>query len=98
MVEFVFTPINSQIFIISQIAIVIVALFLTGLAVKAWKNTRINKMIYLIIAFGLFAITHAINYVDESVVNVMPDDARYAMFAVTEIAIMLMFVVAIIKK
>ena len=98
MTEFVFSPINSMTFIIGQIAIVIVAIFLTMLSLKAWKNTRIKKMIYLVIAFTLFAITHAINYVDQSLVNIIPDDARYAMFAVTDIAVMLMFVFAVIKK
>ena len=98
MTEFVFEPVNSMTFIISQVAVMVVALFLTALSVKAWKNTGLKKILYLIIAFGLFAITHAINYLDESVVNFMPDDARYAMFAVTEIIIMLMFVFAVIKK
>ena len=98
MTEFVFEPINSMTFVVGQIAVMIVALFLTVLSIKAWKNTSLKKMIYLVIAFSLFAIIHAINYVDESIVNVMPDDARYAMFAVTEIIIMLMFVFAVIKK
>jgi hypothetical protein len=98
MVEFVFSPLNSQVFVISQIIITVVALFLTGLAVKAWKNTRLKKMIFLIIAFALFAISHIIDYVDQSLVDLMPDDARYAMFAVVDIAIMMMFVFAILKK
>ena len=98
MTEFVFEPVDSMTFVISQIAVVIVAIFLTSLSLKAWKNTHLKKMAYLIIAFSLFAITHVINYVDQSMINFMPDDVRYAMFAVTEIVIMLMFVFAVIKK
>ncbi len=96
--EFILNLINSNVFVIGQIAIVAIALFLTGLSVKAWKNTHLKKMIFLIIAFGLFAITHLLGYVDQSLVNIMSDDVMYAMFSTTEITIMLMFVLAILKK
>lgn len=88
----------SDVFLISQIGIVVVALFLVGLTIQAWKNTGIKKMIFLIIAFSLFAIVHITTYVDEGVINIMPDDLRYAMFGVTDIAIMMMFVFAVLKK
>lgn len=96
--EYTLSLINNNVYVIGQIAIVVIALFLTGLAVKAWKNTRLKKMVFLITAFGLFAITHLLGYVDQSLVNIMSDDVMYAMFSVTEIAIMLMFVFAILKK
>lgn len=90
--------VTSEVFLVGQIAIVIVALFLIGLSVQAWINTRLRKMIFLIVAFGLFAFTHVTTYVDEAVVNIMPDDIRYAMFAITNVVIMLMFVLAVLKK
>jgi len=98
MVEFVFSPNTSIVFLISQIIVIIFALFLMGLAIKAWKNTRLNKIIYVVIAFALFAVIHTLNYVDQSVVSFVSDDIRHAIFAVIEIGIMMMFVVAIIKK
>ena len=98
MTEFDFEPVTSQVFLVSQIIVIVVAFFMVGLAVKAWKNTGMKKMVFLIIAFGLFALIHIVNYTDQALVNFMPDDARYAMFAATEICIMMMFVLAVIKK
>ncbi|HXX06330.1 MAG TPA: hypothetical protein VEJ68_05885 [Candidatus Bathyarchaeia archaeon] len=98
MTEFVFSPVTSIVFLVSQIAIVIVAVFLSAIAIRAYKITRLKNMIFVIIAFALFAVSHTISYLDQAVVDIMPDDARYAMFGVVEIGIMMMFVLAILKK
>jgi len=98
MTEFVFSPVTSLVFLISQISIVIVAVFLSAITIRAYKITHLKKMIFVIIAFSLFAISHTINYLDQAVVDIMPDDARYAMFGVVQVGIMMMFVLAILKK
>jgi len=98
MVEFVFSTFTGQVFVISQLIIVIVAVLLTAISIIAYKNTRVKKMIFLIIAFVLFAISHLLNYVDQSLVDIMPDDARFAMFGVTTVVSMMMFFLAILKK
>jgi hypothetical protein len=98
MVEFVFSPNTSLIFLITQILVTVAALFLVGLSVKAWKNTRLKKIIYLVIAFALFAVIHIFNYLDQAVVDVVSDDVRYVVFAIAEVAIMSMFVLAILRK
>ena len=94
----VFEPLTSEIFLISQILVTIVALFLMGLAIKAWRNTKLNKIIYVIIAFSLFAVIHIFNYYDQAVTDIVSDDIRHAVIAGLEISIMAMFVLAILRK
>ena len=96
--ESVFSPISSEAFLIAQILITICALFLLTLSIKAYKNTGLRKLIYVAIAFVLFAIQHILNYVDQAVVDIMPDDMRYLLFAIMTLAIMGMFFLAILKK
>ena len=98
MTEFVFSENTSLIFLITQILVTIVALFIVGLAVRAWKNTKLKKIIYVIIAFSLFAAIHIFNYLDQSIFDFVSDDIRYVIFAIAELVIMMMFVLAILKK
>ena len=98
MVQFVFSHGIDEVFAVTQILIAICALFLLVLSVKAYKNTGLKKIVYLIVAFSLFATQHIINYVDQSVVDILPDDVRYVIFAIISLAIMGMFVLAILKK
>jgi len=98
MVEFIFSQVSSEVFTITQILIAICALFLLALTLKAYKNTGLRKMIYLIIAFGLFAFQHIFNYVDQAVLDIVSDDIRYVIFAITTLCIMGMFFLAILKK
>ncbi len=98
MVQFIFSHGIDEIFAITQILIVVFALFLLGISVKAYKNTGLKKIIYLIIAFALFAFQHILNYVDQSVVDILPDDIRYVIFAIVTLSIMGMFFLAILKK
>lgn len=98
MVQFVFEHNVSTIFLISQILVTIAAVFLLGLTIKSWKNTKINKLIYVIVAFSLFAFIHILNFIDHGVVDVVSDDIRYAITSISDIVIMVMFVLAIIKK
>jgi hypothetical protein len=98
MVQFDLTPIDSEVFAITQILVIVCALFLMGLSIRAWKNTGVRKIIYLIIAFSLFAVQHVINYVDQTEVDFISDELRYVVFAVIQVVIMGMFVLAILKK
>lgn len=93
-----FSPLTSEVFIIAQVLVTICALFLLVLSFKAYQNTKLKKMIFIVIAFALFAIQHIINYVDQAVTDIMPDDIRYVLFAVITLAIMGMFFLAIVKK
>ncbi len=92
-----FSP-TSEAFLIAQIIITICALFLLAITIKAYRNTRLQKLIYVAIAFVLFAAQHTLNYVDQAVVHFMPDDIRYLSFAIMTMAIMGMFFLAILKK
>lgn len=96
--QFFFHPFLGEIFTASQLFVIISALFLVSLSVKALKNTGLKKISYLIIAFALFAIQHIINYVNQIADNPIPDEVRYPLFAVIEVAIMAMFILAILKK
>lgn len=98
MVQFVFSHGIDQVFVVTQILIAAFALFLLGLSVKAYKNTGVRKIVYLIIAFALFAFQHILNYIDQSVVDILPDDVRYVIFAIVTLSIMGMFFLAILKK
>jgi hypothetical protein len=89
---------TSEAFLIAQILITICALFLLGISIKAYRNTRLRKLIYVAIAFVLFAIQHILNYVDQVVVHFMPDDIRYLLFSLMTLAIMGMFFLTILKK
>jgi len=96
--DVIFNPITSEEFLIAQVLITISALFLLSLSIKAYRNTGLQKMIYVAVAFALFAAQHILNYVDQAVINFMPDDIRYVMFAIITLTIMGMFFLAIVKK
>lgn len=89
---------TSEAFLIAQIMITICALFLLGVTIKAYKNTKLRKLIYVAVAFVLFAVQHILNYVDQAVADIMPDDVRYLSFALMTLSIMGMFFLAILKK
>lgn len=89
---------TSDVFIVSQILIVVIALVLMALSITAYRNTSLKKIIYAIIAFGLFASQHILNFIDGDVVDILPDDVRYALFSVITLSIMALFFLAIIKK
>jgi hypothetical protein len=93
-----FEPVNGQVFLFTQILVTVVALFLTGLAVRAWKNTKLKKIIYVSIAFSLFAVIHIFNYADQAILDFVSDDLRHVIIAILELSIMGLFVLAIIKK
>lgn len=98
MTEFIFGKDVSTLFIISQLLVTIIALFLVGLTIRAWKNTKLKKIIYVSIAFALFAVIHIFVYIDMAIVNLVSDDLRFLISALLQVAIMLLFVVAIMKK
>lgn len=96
--EFASSPITGQVFLVTQILIIIVATLLSIITVRSYTNTKLKKMIFVIVAFVLFAASHTINFLDQYVVDIMPDDVRYAMFGIAQLSIMMMFFLAIIKK
>ena len=98
MTEFVFSHITSMVFIVSQLLIVISAIVLLAITIRAYKMTRYRKMIYVIIAFSLFAVQHTINFVDQGLADIMSDDIVFAIAGVVQLAIMAMFFLAIVKK
>lgn len=98
MVEFIFSKDTSTLFLISQLLVTVIALFLVGLTIRAWKNTKLKKIIYVSIAFALFAVIHIFNYIDMAVVNLVSDDIKYLVSALLQVGIMLLFVVAILIK
>ena len=92
------TPFTSNVFTVSQVLDIATAFFLALLSVTAYRNSGLKKIRYAIAAFSLFAIQHIINYIDSSIVDIMPDDVRYALFSVITLAIMAMFFLAIVRK
>jgi hypothetical protein len=98
MVEFIFSKDTSVIFLISQILVTIIAFFLVGLSIRAWKNTKLKKIIYVAISFALFAVIHIFTYIDMAVFNLVSDDVRFLISSIFQIAIMLLFVVSIMIK
>jgi hypothetical protein len=95
---FVFGEGTSEIFTITQIAVVIIALFLMAISIIAYRNSNLKKIIYAVIAFGLFAFQHVLNYTDAQIADILPDDVRYTIFSIITLAIMGLFFLAVIKK
>lgn len=95
---FIFGPGASEIFSISQIAIIIISLVLLVLSITAYQNTNLRKVLLAAVIFALFAIQHIINFLDAVVTDIMPDDARFALFSSITLAILVLFFFAIVKK
>ncbi len=89
---------SLEIFTVTQLAVIILALVLMALSFTAYRNMRNRKILFAIIIFGLFAVQHVINYVDAQVVDIMPDDVRFALFSSITLAILLLFFVTIVRK
>jgi len=96
--HFAFGPGSAEVFTIAQLTVLIFALFLMTLSISSYRKTGLKKIVYVIIAFALFATQHIINYIDGEVVDFLSDDMRHAIFAVISVVIMVMFFLAIIKK
>ena|SRR3989442_10889750 len=91
-------PLTTEVFIVAQILIIIIALFLMMLAITAYRNTSLKKIVYAIIAFALFAFQHVINFISIEKVSFIPDDLRYAIFSVITLTIMVLFFLSIVRK
>lgn len=89
---------SSEIFTVTQLAVIVLSLVLLGLSVTAYRNTNLKKTLFAIIIFALFAFQHIINYVDAKVMDIMPDDIRFALFSSVSLAILVLFFVTIVKK
>ena len=98
MIESIVSKDVSTLFLISQLLVTIIAVFLVGLTIRAWKNTKLKKIIYVSIAFALFAVIHIFTYINIAIVNMVSDDMRFLISSLLQVAIMLLFVVAIMKK
>lgn len=95
---FTFGPGSSEIFTITQIAIIALSLVLMALSITAYRNTNIKKLSLAIVIFALFAIQHTVNYVDAQIADIMPDDIRYAVFSSMTFAIVVLFFFTVVKK
>lgn len=95
---FLFGSGTSEVFTVAQILIIAISLLLMALSITAYRNMNLKKILYAIAAFALFASQHIINYIDAGVVDILPDDIRYALFSVMTLGILVLFFLAVVKK
>ncbi len=95
---FSFGPGFSEIFTITQIAIIVISILLMLLSITIYKNKNLKRIAFAIAIFALFAIQHIINFIDAQVVDIMPDDMRYTLFSSMTLVIIVLFFLSIVKK
>lgn len=95
---FIFGPGPSAVFSISEISVIIIALVLMALSISAYRISNLKKTLFAVVIFGLFAVQNTINYIDAQVVDIMPDDVRFALFSTLTLAILLLFFFTIVKR
>jgi hypothetical protein len=95
---FSFGPGFSEIFTITQISIIVISILLMILSITIYRNKNLKRIAFAIAIFAIFAIQHIINYVDAMVVDIMPDDMRYALYSSMTLVIIILFFLAIVKK
>ena len=95
---FSFGPGFSEIFTVTQISIIVISILLMILSITIYRNKNLKRIAFAIAIFALFAIQHIINYVDAKLVDIMPDDMRYALYSSMTLVIIVLFFLAIVKK
>lgn len=95
---FHFGPGSSEIFTITQIAIIIVSITLMAISITALKNTNVKRLKYVISAFGLFAFINFINLIDADYIDLLPDDVRFALVSSGTLGILICLFLGIVKK
>lgn len=95
---FSFGPGFSEIFTVTQISIIVISILLMILSITIYRNKNLKRIAFAIAIFAIFAIQHIINYVDAMVVDIMPDDMRYALYSSMTLVIIILFFLTIVKK
>lgn len=95
---FSFGPGFSEIFTVTQISIIVISILLMILSITIYRNKNLKRIAFAIAIFAIFAIQHIINYVDAKVIDIMPDDMRYALYSSMTLVIIVLFFLAIVKK
>jgi len=95
---FSFGPGFSEIFTVTQISIIVISILLMILSITIYRNKNLKRIAFAIAIFAIFAIQHILNYVDAKLVDIMPDDMRYALYSSMTLVIIVLFFLAIVKK
>ncbi|MGB9002381.1 MAG: hypothetical protein WCC52_01055 [Nitrosotalea sp.] len=95
---FSFGPVFSEIFTVTQISIIVISILLMILSITIYRNKKLKRIAFAIAIFAIFAVQHIINYIDAKVVDIMPDDMRYALYSSMTLVIIILFFLVIIKK
>jgi len=95
---FSFGPGFSEIFTVTQISIIVISILLMILSITIYRNKNLKRIAFAIAIFSIFAIQHILNYVDAKLVDIMPDDMRYALYSSMTLVIIVLFFLAIVKK
>ena len=80
-----------------EIGIGIVSIVLFALAITAYKNTGIKKILFAAAAFGLFAIQLLVDALEDSMIFLEEEVVDIFVPLIT-FAILILFFVAIVKK
>lgn len=88
----------SEIFTVTQISIIVISILLMILSITIYRNKKLKRIAFAIAIFAIFAIQHILNYVDAKLVDIMPDDMRYALYSSMTLVIIVLFFLAIVKK
>ena len=95
---FLFGPGNSEIYAISQVAIILVSLLLTIIVISAYSKTKIGRLKYVIAAFSLFALHATINLINSFFPNIISEDLRFASTSFTLLSILILLFIGFVKK
>jgi len=95
---FMFGPGISEIFTITQLAIIAFAILLAAITINAHKTTGLKRLKYIIAAFGLFAFNHIINLIDAKFADIIPDDVRFSIVSCGTLGILILIFLGIIRK
>lgn len=82
---------------IIKIAIAAFSLLLLGLSLSAYSKTKLKKIIYAAIAFGLFAVQLFFDYLEDAVPSFETAYNDIIFYAMT-LAILVLFFVAVVRR
>jgi hypothetical protein len=80
-----------------KIAIGIFSILLLALSISAYRRTRMRRLIYASIAFGLFAVQLFLEYLEDTVESFETAYSGVIFYAIT-LAILLLFFVSIVRR
>jgi hypothetical protein len=82
---------------IIKIAIAAFSLLLLGLSLSAYSKTKLKKIIYAAVAFGLFAVQLFFDYLEDAVPSFETAYNDIIFYAMT-LAILVLFFVAVVRR